>query len=177
MKRLTRIRCWSVVAAVAAVCGLGMTGAGGAAAQPSYSYLDGLAAQLTAPGPPPGANDWKCRPDAAHPNPVVLLHGLSNDTITWNTCHRPWPTRATACSPPPTAATGSVDRRCHRYRRARQIARVHRPGTRGPPACRKSTWSGIRWAGQSGSTTSTTWTAFRRSTTTSPSPRLCTARI
>ncbi len=85
MKRLTRIRCWSVAAAVAAVCGLGMTGAGGAAAQPSYSYLDGLAAQLTAPGPPPGANDWKCRPDAAHPNPVVLLHGLSNDTITWNT--------------------------------------------------------------------------------------------
>ncbi len=68
MKRLTRIRCWSVVAVVAAVCGLGMTGAGGAAAQPSYSYLDGLAAQLTAPGPPPGANDWKCRPDAAHPS-------------------------------------------------------------------------------------------------------------
>ncbi|MFF2557858.1 esterase/lipase family protein [Nocardia sp. NPDC058058] len=62
--------------------------AGSAAAdtEPSYSYPGGLAAQFTSPGlPPPGANDWECKPDAAHPNPVVLLHGLSNDAISWNT--------------------------------------------------------------------------------------------
>ncbi|GAB2543117.1 lipase family alpha/beta hydrolase [Nocardia heshunensis] len=53
---------------------------------PSYSYLGGLAAELAAPGQaPPGANDWSCKPTAAHPNPVVLLHGLGNQTVGWNT--------------------------------------------------------------------------------------------
>ncbi|WP_238845239.1 esterase/lipase family protein [Nocardia terpenica] len=53
---------------------------------PSYSYLTGLRAELVEPGhPPPGADDRSCRPTAAHPNPVVLLHGLSNDTISWQT--------------------------------------------------------------------------------------------
>ncbi|MGV9794339.1 esterase/lipase family protein [Gordonia sp. NPDC003422] len=57
-----------------------------ASAAPSHSYLGGLAAALARPNSsPPGANDWRCRPDAGHPEPVVLLHGLSNDTVTWDT--------------------------------------------------------------------------------------------
>lgn len=33
---------------------------------------------------PPGANDWQCRPTAAHPRPVVLLHATwSNANLNW----------------------------------------------------------------------------------------------
>lgn len=52
-----------------------------------YTMLAGVVAGLTTPGAaPPGSNDWSCRPSAAHPNPVVLVHGLSaNMTVNWQT--------------------------------------------------------------------------------------------
>ncbi|MGW7514445.1 esterase/lipase family protein [Streptomyces sp. NPDC054796] len=45
-----------------------------------------LIASLSRPdASPPGANDWGCRPTAAHPRPVVLLHGtFTNAFNSWN---------------------------------------------------------------------------------------------
>ncbi|HKB30297.1 MAG TPA: alpha/beta fold hydrolase, partial [Streptosporangiaceae bacterium] len=45
----------------------------------------GITAELSSPGSaPPGANDFSCKPAAAHPYPVVLVHGtFGNMTDSW----------------------------------------------------------------------------------------------
>jgi triacylglycerol esterase/lipase EstA (alpha/beta hydrolase family) len=50
-----------------------------------YSFAAGIAAELLSPGAsPPGSNDYSCRPSAAHPYPVVLVHGTFGDmTDSW----------------------------------------------------------------------------------------------
>jgi triacylglycerol esterase/lipase EstA (alpha/beta hydrolase family) len=52
-----------------------------------YNFAANIAAAALHPGTaPPGSNDWSCRPSAAHPDPVVLVHGLFADmTDNWQT--------------------------------------------------------------------------------------------
>ena len=52
-----------------------------------YTFAANIAAAALEPGTaPPGSNDWSCRPTDAHPNPVVLVHGLfANMTDNWQT--------------------------------------------------------------------------------------------
>jgi triacylglycerol esterase/lipase EstA (alpha/beta hydrolase family) len=51
-----------------------------------YNFPTALALGSVAPNTdPPGANDFGCRPSAAHPRPVVLVHGtVENKLINWN---------------------------------------------------------------------------------------------
>jgi pimeloyl-ACP methyl ester carboxylesterase len=51
-----------------------------AAAQLPVVYNGLLGYAHTSPtASPPGANDWSCKPSAAHPRPVVLVHGTFAD--------------------------------------------------------------------------------------------------
>ncbi|AYF73197.1 lipase [Nocardia yunnanensis] len=67
-----------VVTAVLAILGLVASGTAHAEYPVTFNFFAGIPYELTNPGGSlPGANDWSCTPTAAHPDPVVLIHGTA----------------------------------------------------------------------------------------------------
>ncbi|QBS43460.1 lipase [Nocardia sp. CS682] len=70
---MPRWRIGSLLCAVAVGMGVGPAQA---ELPVEYSTFSGIRAELADPGGSlPGSNNWGCKPNAAHPNPVVLVHG------------------------------------------------------------------------------------------------------
>ena len=74
-----RMRILALTIAAAAAALAAAPGAAGAAELPViYNGTLGYA-HISPTASPPGANNWACKPSAAHPRPVILVHGTFAD--------------------------------------------------------------------------------------------------
>ncbi|MFD7843044.1 esterase/lipase family protein [Nocardia sp. NPDC059764] len=83
---MTRVRGTSgslLILAVLAMLGITASGAARAEYPVSFNFFAGIPYELADPGGSlPGSNDWNCKPSAAHPDPVVLVHGTAGGAQT-----------------------------------------------------------------------------------------------
>ena len=112
--------------------------------------------------PPKGANDWSCTPTAAHPRPVVLVHGLgANMGMNWGYLSpklkkRGYCVFALTYGLHPLAAPSARRVAPSRSRTARRSSRPSSTACFARPAPPRSTWSAIPRAP---SCRSTTWSS------------------
>jgi hypothetical protein len=86
LRRLATMACLSSLTVLAAGLTAGGASASAQATLPvNYSFAAAAATTFNSPTTsPPGANNFSCRPTAAHPYPVVLVHGtLANMNDSW----------------------------------------------------------------------------------------------